>query len=84
MAVRNGASGLYQEDYGVNNVVDSNPLYVGKVTPTGKWLVMRYNLTTGDLTYANLSNNAGVTTYLAAWATYAALTYDRFEVLTGV
>ena len=34
--------------------------------------------------YANVSNNAGITTYASAWSGKSGLTYNEFQVLTGV
>lgn len=83
MAVRNGASGLYNEEYSVNNVDGVDPLYIGKVTPRGTWLVQRYSDATGVFDYANLSNNTGTTSYGTAWTNRATLTYGAFETLSG-
>lgn len=84
MAVRNGASGLYNEEYSVNNVIGTDPLYAGKVRSGGVWLVLRYRESSGVVDYANISNNTSITTYADAWAARAALTYAAFETLTGV
>lgn len=84
MAVRNGTSGLFNEEYSVNNVIEGDTLYAGKVTPGGRWLVLRYVAATGVVDYANLSNNAGVTAYADAWTGRAGLTYAAFESLNGV
>lgn len=84
MAVRNGSSGLYQEDYAVNNVEQAATTYVGKVTPRGAWLVQRYVEATGVFDYANQSNNSTYTTYGTAWTNRATLTYAVFDALTGV
>lgn len=83
MAVRNGVSGLFKEDYVVNNVIEGDPLYAGKVTANGTWLVLRYAASTGLVDYANRSNNATVAAYADAWAARAALTYGAFETLAG-
>lgn len=84
MAVRNGASGLYNEEYSVNNVLGTDPLYVGKVTPRGTWLIQRYSDSSGVVDYANLSNNAGTTSYGTAWTNRATLVYAAYETLAGV
>lgn len=84
MAVRNGTSGLFNEEYSVNNVIEGDTLYAGKVTPGGRWLVLRYVAATGVVDYANLSNNAGVTAYADAWTGRAGLTYAAFETLSGI
>lgn len=84
MTVRGGASGPYNEEYSVNNVTGTDPLYVGKVRSNGVWLLQRYSESTGVVDYANLSNNAGVTTYGSAWTNRATLTYAAYETLAGV
>jgi len=84
VAVRNGASGLYDEVYSVNNVVDGEPLYVGKVTPSGRWLIQRYSATSGVFDYANVSNNTAISGYGNAWTNRLTLTYGAYESLTGV
>jgi hypothetical protein len=84
MAVRNGTSGLYNEEYSVNNVENAATTYIGKVTPRGTWLIQRYVDATGVFDYANLSNNVSTTTYGAAWTNRAALAYAAFEDLAGV
>jgi hypothetical protein len=84
MAVRGGASGLYQEDYSVNNVENAATTYIGKVTPNGRWLIQRYVDATGVFDYANLSNNTGTTSYGVAWTNRATLTYAAYETLAGV
>jgi hypothetical protein len=70
--------------YVLNDYASGNPLYVGKVKSDGTWLVQRYNTATGEMRYANLSNNAGVTTYTSAWSGRVGLVYGLFNTLTGV
>ena len=84
MPVRGGPSGLYNEDYTVNNVIGTDPLYVGKVRPNGVWLLMKYGVAAGTLEYANQGNNVGTTTYATAWTNRASLTYGPFQDLVGV
>lgn len=84
MAVRNGPNGLHNEAYSVNNVEDSEPLYVGKITPSGVWFIQRFTASTGVMEYANASNNTGVSGYGVAWTGRAALTYSPFEAITGM
>lgn len=84
MAVRNGTSGLFNEEYSVNNIENAATTYIGKMSPGGLWMMQRYVDATGVFDYANRSNNAGVTTYAAAWTDRATLTYAAFETLTGV
>ena len=79
-----GAGGGGTVDYLLNDYASGTPLYVGKVKADGTWLVQRYNTTTGEMRYANLSNNAGVNTYASAWGGKSGLTYDLFQTLTGV
>ena len=69
--------------YALNDFVDAIPLYLGKVKSDGTWLVQRYNSSTGEMRYANLSNNAGLT-YATAWSGRASLNYALFQTLTGV
>ena len=79
-----GGSGGVFADYALNDFADGTPLYLGKVKSTGMWLLQRYNGSTGEMRYANPSNNAGVTTYASAWSGRVGLNYDLFQVLTGV
>jgi IMP cyclohydrolase len=86
--IGSGVSRAYVNDalaaYAVSNVLDGDPMYIGKVTATGVWLLMRYSTSAGTMLYANQSNNSAVTTYNAAWAARATLTYAAFDALTGV
>ena len=84
MAVRNGTSGLFNEEYSVNNIENAATTYIGKVSPGGRWMVQRYVDATGLFDYANRSNNTAVTTYSDTWTGRAGLTYAAFETLTGV
>ena len=84
MAKRGGVSQVYIADYFVNNVEDANPLYVGKVSQEGFWLIQRYNQTTGVITYANRSNNPSIVDYGSSWTQRATLTYAAFETLTEI
>lgn len=70
--------------YALNDFADGTPMYLGKAKPDGTWLVQQYNSSTGAMRYANLSNNAGVTSYASAWSGRAGLTYSLFHELTGV
>lgn len=70
--------------YAVNNFIDGSPMYVGKVRADGAWLIQKYSTSTGEMVYANVSNNISVTTYAAAWSGRASLTYSVFQNLTGV
>ena len=59
--------------------------YIGKQDNLGKWLILELNESTGlVLRYANVSNNSGQTTYTAAWANRASLTFEMLEELTGL
>lgn len=88
MGVSSGVSHVYIADllspYALNNLDDVDPMYIGKVTADGRWLVQRFGKTTGIMVYANVSNNASVTNYAAAWTGRAGLVYGAFESLTGV
>lgn len=79
-----GGSGGALDPYAVNDLDGTDPLYIGKVTSTGKWLAQKYSTSAGTMRYANLSNNAGYATYPSAWAARASLSYGLFETLTGV
>lgn len=69
--------------YALNDFADGNPLYLGKANADGTWLVQRFNSSTGEMRYANLSNNAGFT-YATAWSGRASLNYAVFQTLTEV
>lgn len=84
MSALSGVSYIAFNGYAVNNIEDAVPTYIGKVKPDGTWLLQRYNSSTGVMDYANLSTNSGVTSYNAAWADRAALTYGGFETLIWV
>ena len=61
--------------------------YIGMMDNMGVWLIKRLVETGTDatLTYANISNNGGETTFAAAWAVRATtFTYDTVDNLTGV
>jgi len=79
-----GVSVAYPARYEVNNLEDGTPLYVGETKSDGTWLVFRFDETTGLKDYANRSNNTSVTSYSAAWAARASLTYAAFQTLLGV
>lgn len=69
--------------YALNNLEDADPLYVGKATASGKWLVQKFT-SAGVMTYANVTNNPTVTNYTDAWTGRVSLTYDRYEEIDGV
>jgi hypothetical protein len=69
--------------YFVNNLVDGNPLYVGKVTAEGVWLFQKFNITSGVMLYANQSNNPAYTDYDTAWANYSTLNYAEYQTLVN-
>ena len=71
------------DPYLLNDFEDATPLYLGKSKSDGTWLVQRYNSGTGEMRYANLSNNAGLV-YATAWSGKASLSYALFQTLTGV
>ena len=75
-----GAIGVYA----LNDFIDGDPLYVGKAKADGTWLLQKFSTTTGEMRYANISNNPGVTTYASAWTNRTTLVYGLFQSLTGV
>jgi len=79
-----GGSGAVFDAYALNDFLDGDPLYLGKVKADGTWLVQRFNSGSGEMRYANASNNAGVATYAAAWGAKTTLVYGLFQTLTGV
>jgi len=78
-----GSSGVFSS-YALNDFENGTTLYLGKVKSDGTWLLQKYDQGTGVMRYANESNNAGVTTYASAWSGKSGLTYNEFQVLTGV
>lgn len=70
--------------YALNDLDGTDPLYIGKATSDGTWLVQKYSTAAGTMRYANLSNNAGYASYASAWAARATLVYGLFQTLTGV
>lgn len=70
--------------YAVNDLEDAIPMYIGKAKADGKWMVQKYNSTTGNMSYANISNNTTIPDYATAWAGRAGLTYGTFQTLEGV
>ena len=65
--------------------VDGTTSYVGQQEiTTGVWLLQKIDDASGDLTitWANISNNALVTTYTDAWTDRATLTYNLIGDLT--
>lgn len=72
------------DKYNINNLEDNIPLYAGFTDSSGKYLLKRFNESTGSMDYANNSNNSGVTAYADAWTNRATLTYSKFHELTGV
>jgi hypothetical protein len=76
-------SAVNADPYWVNNVLDGEPVYVGKVRADGTWLMEKFSPASGVKTYANRSNNAGTSDYATAWTNKATLTYDVFQNLTG-
>lgn len=74
------------DDYLLNDYdVNGTTTYIGKCKPNGdSWLIQKMVDTSGDLTitWANISNNGGTTTYATAWTNRASLTYNRIGTLT--
>jgi hypothetical protein len=79
-----GGGGGPIDAYALNDFFDGDPLYLGKAKSDGTWLLQKYGTTSGEMRYANVSNNAGVTTYASAWSGRTGLTYGLFQTLTGV
>lgn len=72
------------DPYMVNNVLDGEPVYVGKVKADGTWLLEKFSPASGIKVYANRSNNGGTGDYGTAWTNKVTLTYDTYQTLTGV
>jgi len=74
------------QNYKTNDYdVDGTTSYVGQQEiTTGDWLLQKIEDSSGDLTitWANISNNALVTTYTDAWTDRATLTYNLIGDLT--
>jgi hypothetical protein len=67
----------------VNDVASPTSVltYAGKTDASGAWCVMKVDTTSGtSVRYATVTNNATVTSYAAAWAARATLTYDTWDV----
>jgi hypothetical protein len=71
-------------EYFINDVINANPLYIGKVQENGIWLIVKYDQTGGSMTYANQSNQIAVYDYSGAWTNRAGLTYGQFQTLQNV
>jgi len=71
-------------EYFINDVINANPLYIGKVQENGIWLIVKYDQTGGSMTYANQSNQVSSYDYSSAWAARASLTYGQFQTLQNV
>jgi hypothetical protein len=69
------------DDYTTTNVT-----YLGKMKTDGTYLIVKIDETGNFPTfrYANVSNNATLTTYALAWAARTTATYNYLNVLTGV
>jgi hypothetical protein len=78
-----GGSGVF-DLYALNDFLNGNTLYLGKVKSDGTWLLQKYDQAIGSMRYANESNNSGVITYSSAWSGKSSLIYSEFQVLTGV
>jgi hypothetical protein len=79
-----GAGESLLAPYALNDFADGVPLYLGKVKLDGTWLVQKYDSGTGEMRYANNSNNTLITNYASAWGSRATLTYGLFQTLTGI
>lgn len=76
---------LYFQNLLISDLEENGTVtYIGKVSRNGIWFLQKILDTSGDLTvtYANISNNNGQTTYDLAWANRASLTYTRLHNLT--
>ena len=74
-------------NYKNQEVDDADPItYIGQIKVSGEWLLTKMVDTAGDLafSYANLSNNATMTTFNLAWTNRTTLTYTLISNLTGV
>jgi hypothetical protein len=71
-------------EYQFQDLREASPLtYVGYMKNDGSWLFKKLDENTDlSMTYANVSNNAGVTTYADAFTNRATLTYENFDQLT--
>jgi len=58
----------------------SEPLYVGKVTADGTWMIQRFTNST-SMTYASLSNNPLIPNYQTAWGLRGGLVFSVFNEL---
>lgn len=70
--------------YALNDFVDAATQYIGRSKANGTWLIQRFVSASGEMRYANASNNAGVASYAAAWSSRASLSYGLFHSLSGV
>jgi len=57
-----GGGGSLIDSYALNDFADGTPLYLGKTKSDGTWLLQKYNSSTGEMRYANVSNNPLITT----------------------
>lgn len=72
----------------IENNVASGIEYTGYVTPNGDWYVVKrtYSDPAGDpytesIAWASVKNNSGKTTYAAAWAARATLSYSNYDAV---
>ena len=79
-----GVSYVPFDPYAVNDLEDAVPMYIGKAKSDGKWLIQKYNSGTGNMSYANISNNTTIPDYATAWAGRTGLSYGTFQTLAGV
>jgi len=84
LPVDGAGGGSLIDSYALNDFADGTPLYLGKTKSDGTWLLQKYNSSTGEMRYANISNNTLITTYSAAWSGRTTLTYGLFHTLTGI
>jgi len=76
--------GTFKMEYLTNDILDGEPLYVGMCKPDGKYLIKKFSELTGNIDYANISNNPTRLTYDEAWNNKLVLTYNQIHELTGV
>ena len=66
--------------YVLNNLQDGEPLYVGKVSISGDWVIQKF-VNGADMFYANRASNNAYNDYVSAWTAKTSLAYSRFEEL---
>ncbi len=73
------------EDYKLNGWEESSMVtYTFNLKTNGRWLIIKYDESAKTVRYANISNNATMTTYDLAVTNYLTLTYDKLEEITDL